>query len=904
MTKELILVDASGYVFRTHYALMHAGLTSPDGKSTHIIMGVVNMVDRLQKQYPEGSIVMVFDGKGKGLRVDWDPNYKANRPPTPPEIKEQIPPLQEIIKARGIPLLSDEKLEADDIIATLTKEAKSSYERIIIASGDKDLAQLVEGNKVVMLYDDKKNILFDTEGVKEKWMVPPELIPDYLSLIGDKVDNIPGVEKVGPKTAVSWLTEYSSLQGIIDKADEIGGKVGDNLREALPHLPLSLKLNTLISDGKLPMTLKQIQQQLENPQEDKNKLEKIYRKFGLHRLLSSVTEDKPVPKQVSKISIITTEEDWASLVEKLTKEKQISLFLVPGKEDDNPVISQIIGIAFSFGEKEHNYYIPCRHDYAGAPDQLELEKILQDLAPIFGDPKKKFIFYNSKFDAHLLLGHNTKPPANYGDTMLLSYIKNAAQRHDLATLSEMNLGHGVQSLENLVGKGRNKLGMNEVEVEKCAAYAVECAANCLEIYEQFSRELDKEKSLKRVYAEIEIPLIQSLLVMEQRGALLDTKLLASQSNKLEKEMLKLREQAYKIAGEEFNLSSPAQLKIILYDKMGYSTDRKTSGGQLSTAEDVLQDLVAKGEKFPEIILQYRGLSKLKNTYTDALPQLVNPKSGRVHTSFNQAVASTGRLSSANPNLQNIPIRDEEGRNVRAAFIPPKGMLIVSADYSQIELRIMAHLSSDKSLLQAFAQGQDVHRTTAAEIFNVPLDQVDSEQRRRAKIANFGLIYGMGPYGLARQLFISNKEAQEFVALYFSRYPGVKKYMDDTRENAGKHGWAETLSGRRVYLPHINSSNHAAKQAAIRAAINAPVQGSAADLIKLAMIKLQPQLKDGEAHMILQVHDELVFEIKEDLLEKYRKIICASMESVAPLNVKLSVPLEVDFGYGQNWKEAH
>ena len=907
MSGELILVDTSGYVFRTHYALMHVGLTSPDGKSSHIIMGVLNMLDRLQKQYPDASIVAVLDGKGKGVRAKWDSNYKANRPVTPPEIKEQLPPLKEVIKARGIPLLVEDEVEADDIIATLTEQAKPSYERIIIVSADKDLAQLVEDGKVVMLSDDKKNVLLDGAGVREKWNVPPELIPDYLSLIGDKVDNIPGVEKAGPKTATSWLEEYGSLQGVMDNADSITGKIGENLRAALPHLPLSLKMNTLMRDLKLPMELAEVQKQLKDPPVDTAKLAELYRQHGLKRLLESLgdaakrpttattTQDKPAGK------VILEEADWQALLAKLGKSDSFAMFPVPVSAEAEPVQNNILGLAFALARE--SAYLPCQHSYQGAPNQLKLAEVLKQLAPLFADPKKNIICHDVKLLGHLLLNNGINPPVKCDDTMLMSYISNSSRKHEIGALSEMLLQLSCQSLEDLRGKGKKKLQPEEVEVGALGTYACEMVSCCLELHKFFGKEFAKAKPAFAVYQELDLPLVPILLDMERRGALLDTKILAEQSKSLKSAMVKLQAKAYKLAGEEFNLSSPAQLKTILFDKMGLAAGKKTSGGQLSTSEDVLQDLVAAGEELPEVILEYRGISKLKNTYTDALP-LLTDANRRVHTSFNQAVASTGRLSSANPNLQNIPIRDEAGRKVRAAFIPPSGMVLASADYSQIELRIMAHLSGDKSLLAAFAAGQDVHQATAAEIFGVPLEDIDREQRRRAKIANFGLIYGMGPYGLARQLYISNKEAQKFVEVYFARYPGVKKYMDDTRDSASKSGWAETLSGRKVYLPHINSSNFAAKQAAMRAAINAPVQGSSADLIKLAMLKLAPQLKEGEANMILQVHDELVFEIREDLVDKYKPIICQAMEAVQPLNAMLKVPLLADFGVGANWKEAH
>ncbi|MCH9665831.1 MAG: DNA polymerase I [Gammaproteobacteria bacterium] len=909
--RTLILVDASGYVFRTHYALVNQGLTSPDGQATHIIMGVLNMLDRLQNQYADASIIMVFDGKGPGVRAEWASDYKENRPLTPQDIKSQIPPLQEIIRARGTPLAVEENTEADDIIATLVKQAKQddkskkSYQKIIVASGDKDLAQLVD-EQVSMLYDDKNNILWDIAGVTEKYGVPPRLIPDYLSLIGDKVDNIHGVDKVGPKTATAWLNEYDSLQGVMDNSDKIDGKVGENLRAALSYLPLSLKMNTLISDIPLSASLAE----LERKEPDTDKLMKLYTKFGLKKFIKGM-QDLDVPRPATTISskVIGGDnpEEWSKMLQLLQGQETFALSLI--LSDSDFMVAELVGIAFAV-QDDSGFYVPCGHDYAGATAQLKADDILQDLLPLLTAADKRKVGHNTKMIAHLLANKHQVSDKDCDamldssdDLMIISYINNSAEKHDLVSLSAKYLKQDKQDLEDLTGKGKSRIPLNLLDINKVGAYAAEEAALCFQLQKALSGQLQKENTLQQVYEKIDLPLVKLLRQAERQGALLDTKILAKQSKGLEAEMLKLQQKAFKLAGTEFNINSPSQLKEILYNKMGFSTKAKTSGGQASTAEHVLVEL-AKEHEFPGLILEYRSVSKLKNTYTDALPLLVNPDTKRLHTSFNQAVASTGRLSSVNPNLQNIPMRTEAGRNVRAAFTAPAGMVIAAADYSQVELRIMAQLSGDAALVEAFEAGQDVHAATAAEIFDIPLDKVDRDQRRRAKIINFGLIYGMGPFGLAKQLGISNKEGQDFVALYFLRYPGVLQYMEDVRATATKQGWAATLSGRRVYLPQINSDNFIAKQAAVRAAINAPVQGSAADLIKLAMIKLQPQLKQGEAHMILQVHDELVFEIREDLVDKYKKIIKQTMESATPLSGSMKVPLIADFSYGKNWKEAH
>ena len=891
---SLILVDASGYIFRAHHAMVHTGLSSPDGKPTHVIMGVLNMLERLRKQYPDGLLVTVFDCKGKGVRADWDANYKANRPPTPPELSEQIPPLLDIVKARGIPLVKEDNWEADDAIASLVREAKGKYSDIYVVTRDKDLAQLVD-DKVRIIADDEKGELWDSKAVVEKYGVAPLQIPDYLSLIGDKVDNIPGVDTVGPKTASKWISKFGSLQNIIDNAADIPGKVGENLRAAIPHLPLTLKMNTLIHDAKLKTPLSTLQQTAP----DTGKLQKMYIELGFHRYLSDLQAEDTTKKNYK---IILQQQEWDKLLSRLNKSSSFTFDLKTDGLDH--ISSKIVGFAFALKKKEA-FYVPCEHSYMGAPLQLKTADILRDIKPLFADKSKTIVGHNIKFDCHILANHGQEFPVCYDDSMLMSYAHNSSGRHNLTSLAATYMQYSKKTYDELAGKGKKQLTFDLIEIDAAGDYAADDANVCFCLHNILDQKLNEEKQGRAVYEKIERPLVNILLEMERHGALLDIEQLRQQSQKLAQGLAEIEKKVFKQADKKFNINSPAQLKTILFEEMGFTANKKTAGGQLSTSEEVLTDL-AKEHEFPRLILDYRTLSKLKNTYTDTLPLLARERTNRVHTSFHQAAASTGRLSSVNPNLQNIPIRIAEGRNIRSAFIAPPGMVIASADYSQIELRIMAHLSGDKSLLKAFEKGQDIHSATAAEVFGVKLEEVDQEQRRRSKMINFGLIYGMSAFGLAKQLLISNKEAQDFVNLYFERYPGVLQYMEDTRASAAKLGWTETLSGRRVYLPQINSSNFAAKQGAERAAINAPVQGSAADLIKLAMIKLQPQLKDsnGEATMILQVHDELLFEIKEDALDKYKKIVCDVMESVAPLDTKLKVQLKVDFGYGANWKVAH
>ena len=901
MDKRLILVDGSSHVFRAYYALQRTGFSSPSGKPTHVLYGVLNMMKALRKQHPDSTIIIVFDGKGKGIRAEWYPKYKAQRPPTPQDMKEQFPPLFEALRAEGIPLVQEGEWEADDIIGTLAQQAPSLYEQTYIATRDKDLAQLVS-DKVLILADEKENILWGPAEVKQKFGVAPQRIADYLALVGDAVDNIPGVEKVGPKTAAQLLEKYGSLEKLVENVAEVPGKVGENLLAATGNLALNKKLTTIITDvSPLPHLAS-----LKHTKPDKKKLEALYLEYGMRSFLKEMESG---PSSPTDYHLVLSAQEWQDLLRLLKKSACFSLELMTEK----PQQSALVGLAFSLSEKK-SYYVPCNHSFLEAPKQLEYKDIIADLLPLFADRKKTLVGHNLKHLFHIL-GNQEKEkewdklaaqlPQQWEDTMLLSYVVNstASQHHSLTDLCQLYLGKTKKSYEELVGKGKNKLSFDQVELEQARDHAAENADISLQLLRELTTEMKKEQKPRAVYAKIEKPLMLLLLRMERDGALLDSGKLRAQSRELEKEMEKTAQQVFSHSKNEFNLNSPAQLNKILYEEMGFEVTRKTAGGKPSTAEDVLQELAIQNE-FPRLILKYRGLSKLKNTYTDPLPQLINPQTGRVHTSFHQAGAATGRLASLHPNLQNIPIKTAAGRRIRQAFIAPPGSLIASADYSQIELRIMAHLSKDKTLLKAFENKQDIHRVTAAEVFGIKPEQVDDEKRRLAKTINFGLIYGMSAFGLARQLQIEQKTAQEFIIIYFERYPGVQDYMQKTRASAHKNGWVETLSGRRIYTRDINSSNHAARQAAERAAINAPVQGTAADIIKLAMLEVDRKLDHKRAKLILQVHDELLLEVDENYIKECEKLVRSCMTAVSPLQEKLQLPLDVDFGYGANWDQAH
>jgi len=908
MNEHLILVDGSSHIFRAYYALQQQAFSSPDGKPTSVLYGVLNMIKALSKQYPKSTIIIVFDGKGKGIRSQWYPQYKAQRPSMPEDMREQLPPLFDAIEALGIPLIQQDDWEADDLIGVLVKQASSLYKKTYIATRDKDLAQLVSA-KVSILADEKTNTLWGPAEVEEKFGVPPKLISDYLALIGDTVDNIIGVEKVGPKTAAQLLKQYGSLEKLLANLNKVSGKVGENLIAAKERLPLNKKLTTLISSISPLPDLALLKTKLP----DNDKLRALYLEYGLRSFLKEIpSHDSAAPKDYH---LITEKKQWQDLTKQLRKSKSFVFNLHSEKKEDRNAAP--VGFSFAMSASKA-YYVPFNHSYLDAPPQLTIEEILTDLKPLFAS--HTIISHGLKYSFHLLANQlqlekqsekqswqqlMNQLPSQWEDVRLMSYTLNstASNNHSLSDLSQTYLVTIKQDEQDLLGKGKKQMRFADLDLNKAKDFAGEESLLTFQLFDHLSDELKKEKDLIAVYEKIEKPLMPVLMHMEHTGALLNSKLLQQQSRQLEKSMKQIAEQIFSHSKKEFNINSPAQLGKVLYDEMGFTSSRKTKGGKYSTAESILQELAMQHE-FPRLILDYRSVSKLKNTYTDPLPQLVNPKTGRVHTSFDQAGAATGRLASLHPNLQNIPIRTAEGRRIRQAFIAPAGRLLASADYSQIELRIMAHLSKDRTLLDAFRRKQDIHRVTAAEVLGKDPAQVTDEERRQAKAINFGLIYGMSAFGLAQQLRIEQAAAQEFIKIYFNRYPGIQNYINQTRTLAHKKGWAETLSGRRVYTPDINSSNFVARQAAERAAINAPVQGTAADIIKLAMLKVSAALDHQRASLILQVHDELLLEVDEDYIDQCEKLVRDCMTQVAPLKEKLKVDLEVDFGYGANWDQAH
>ncbi len=912
-TKPLVLVDGSSYLFRAFYALP-ASLTSPDGMQTNAIHGVLNMLDRLRKDYQPDHMIVVFDAKGKTFRNDLYPEYKATRPPMPDELREQIEPLYEIVEAQGYPMIIMPGVEADDVIGTMA----CGYDGdVIISTGDKDMAQLV--NDRVSLINTMSNTFFDRQGVIDKYGVPPELIRDYLALIGDTSDNIPGVPKVGPKTAVKWLKQYGSLENIMAHADEFKGKVGEYLRESLTFLPLSYELVTIKCDLELDCSPEFVSF---NPPDTKKLLE-LYTRYGFRTRLSQLQQQhekeggEPLELAESNddtISIPAVPEIKEVDYQVILDEKQLDQWIADMK--NAPLVAldtettsldyieaKLVGFSFCI-TPGIAAYLPLAHDYVGVPEQLPFDKTLQKLKRFLENPEILKVGQNLKYDRSVLLNHDIKLKGIVHDTMLESYVLDSVSgRHDMDTLSEKHLGIKPISFEDIAGKGKKQLGFNQIELEKAAPYAAEDADITLRLHHFLWPQLKPRRKMAKLYKTIEIPILKVLSNIERNGVLVDAEMLAKQSVELSERMAELEQKIYDKAGQAFNLGSPKQIQEIFFseDKLNLPVIRKTPKGQPSTAEDVLQELALEHD-VPRWLLEHRGLSKLKSTYTDKLPEQISPTTGRVHTSYHQAITATGRLSSSNPNLQNIPVRNAEGRRIRQAFIAPKGFKILAADYSQIELRIMAHLSGDKGLLSAFSEGKDIHRATAAEIFDVPLDNVDKEQRRAAKAVNFGLIYGMSAFGLAKQLNVSRTEAAEYVKRYFMRYPGVQDYMEKTRQQAKQDGYVETLFGRRLYLPEINAKNGMRRAYAERTAINAPMQGSAADIIKNAMIAVNDWLRYGETQtkMIMQVHDELVFEVAEDEIEQVQKIITERMVNAAELNV----PLVVDSGIGDNWDEAH
>lgn len=912
-TKPLILVDGSSYLFRAFHAL--PPLTNSKGEATGAIHGVLNMLDKLRKDYDPEHMAVIFDASGKTFRDELYPAYKANRPPMPDELRQQIQPLLDMVKALGYPLLIVEGVEADDVIGTLSKEYAG---KVVISTSDKDMAQLVDER--VHLINTMSNTYMDRAGVIEKFGVPPERIRDYLTLVGDTVDNVPGVDKVGPKTAVKWLQEYDSLDNIIQHASEFGGKVGENLRAAIPHLPLSYQLVTIKCDVDLAIT----PEGLAFSAPDIEELRELYTRYEFRSRLAALDKLAVSPKQ-SMANTSTTPSSLplnlslpaaekitshyqtllkqADLDEWLERIKQAGEFAFDTETTSLSYMdAQVVGVSFALKAGEAAY-LPLAHDYLGAPVQLDREATLAQLKPLLEDENLAKIGQNLKYDRNVLLNHGISLNGIKQDTMLESYVLDStASRHDFDTLCEQHLQHTTIHFEDIAGKGKNQLTFNQIALEQATPYAAEDADYTLRLHQYFWPQLQALDGQRELYEQVEIPLVPVLSTMERTGVKVDALMLNKQSQELEKRMNELVVEAYQVAGQEFNLASPKQIQEIFFDKLGLPVLRKTPKGQPSTAEDVLEELADLGHELPALILEHRGLSKLKSTYTDRLPEQINARTGRVHTSYHQAVAATGRLSSTEPNLQNIPIRTAEGRRIRQAFIAEQGCKLLAADYSQIELRIMAHLSGDKSLLDAFANGLDVHRATAAEVFGMTLDTVMPEQRRAAKAINFGLIYGMSAFGLARQLNVDRREAQAYVDLYFARYPGVKAYMENTREQARAQGYVETLFGRRLFLPDIKSRNAATRQYAERTAINAPMQGTAADIIKKAMINVDAWLRSSQVRtkMIMQVHDELVFEVPVEELA----LVQPKINELMTQAVTLSVPLLVETGIGDNWDEAH
>ncbi len=891
---KLILVDGSSYLYRAFHALPK--LASSSGEPTGAVYGVINMIRRLLADYDPGYVAIVFDAKGKTFRHDMYPKYKATRPPMPDELRQQVPVLHELIRAMGLPVLTIDGVEADDVIATLASQAGAHGMDTIVSTGDKDLAQIV--NDHVSLVDTMRHAVYDRDAVEQKYGVPPERIVDYLALIGDASDNVPGVAKVGPKTARKWLRRYGSLDAIIKNADEVAGKVGANLRDSVDLLPLSRQLVTVKRDVKLDVD----PTDLRVDPADEEKLKELYARLEFQGWLAELggLSGGPRNDEIKRDYIVITDE--SALDAWLKRLVDAPLFAFDTETTSLDAVSaELVGVSFAVQPGEAAY-VPFGHDYTNAPQQLTRELVLAKLSALLEDPARSKVGQNLKYDHCVLAGYDIELRGIAFDTMLESYVLDSvANRHDMDTLALKHLGHKTVSFEEIAGKGKSQLTFNQIDIDEAAQYAAEDADITLRLHHALWPRLEAEPTLRDLFAKIEIPLVPVLSRIERRGVNIDSEMLAKQSDELKNRIATLEKQIHEAAGGPFNIASPKQIQEVLYDRLKLPVLRKTPKGQPSTAENVLQELAVDYD-LPQLILEYRALSKLKSTYTDKLPDMVNPKTGRVHTSYHQAVAATGRLSSADPNLQNIPVRTAEGRRIREAFVAEPGDVILSADYSQIELRIMAHLSQDPGLLQAFAAGADIHRATAAEVFGLPPQDVTDEQRRHAKAINFGLIYGMSAFGLARQLRIDRAAAQEYVELYFARYPGVKRFMDETRARAHERGYVETLFGRRLYLPEINAGNHARRQYAERTAINAPMQGTAADLIKMAMLVIDDWIReDSKAlRMIMQVHDELVFEVPVSELEHAGIAIAELMSGVA----QLTVPLEVDVGSGANWALAH
>jgi DNA polymerase I len=926
----LILVDGSSYLFRAYHTM---NFSTSKGQPTGAIYGVINMLKSLYKQYHPEQMAVVFDAKGKTFRNDMYPDYKANRPPMPDDLRSQIAPLHSIVKAMGFPLISIEGVEADDVIGTIAHHATQAGRETIISTGDKDMAQLV--NPHISLINTMSNQFLNEAGVVEKFGIPPSLIIDFLALMGDKSDNIPGVAGVGEKTALGLLQGIGGVDEIYKNLDKIADlpirgakKLAEKMQQYETEARLSYQLATIKLDVELPLSL----EELSIGETDNEALETLFGEYEFktwHKEIVAGKSALPQPKEgnsaqgqrsgdstdsssqledapqlQSNIShknyaTILSEQSLTEWLEKLSNATLIALDTET--TGLNIIAADLVGISFAVAPGEAAY-LPLRHNYPGAPQQLDLEWALAQLKPLLENPEIKKVGQNIKYDQSIFAAAGINLRGVEFDTMLESYMLNSvSNRHDMDTLAQKYLGHECIHFEDIAGKGKKQITFDQIELDIAAAYAAEDADVTLQLHQAIWTELEKDEGPKNVFQHLEMPLVNVLSKMEQRGVLIDSEFLKQKSNEFGQRIVELESKAHEIAGQPFNLGSPKQLQEILFEKQGLPVLKKTPKKQPSTAEEVLAQL-ALDYPLPKVIMEYRGLSKLKSTYSDKLPLMVQPRSGRVHTSYQQAVAATGRLSSSDPNLQNIPVKTPEGRSLREAFIAPKGYKIVAADYSQIELRIMAHLSQDESLLSAFKNNLDVHSATAAEVFGVDIDAVTSEQRRHAKAVNFGLIYGMSRFGLAKQLNIQNDEAGHYIDTYFARYPGVSQYMESTKQKAKELGYVETLFGRRLYLPQINASNGMLRQAAERTAINAPMQGSAADIIKIAMIEVQKWLENNspDCHMVMQVHDELVFEVAEEKLTEY----CEKIDLIMSSAVELSVPLDVDVGIGDNWEQAH
>lgn len=911
--KTFLIIDGSNFLFRAYHAL--PPLTTRSGRPTGAIRGVITMFQKLLDSFDPAYVAVTFDAKSKSFRSDIYADYKAHRPPMPDDLREQIAPLMDVVDLMGLPRLIIDGIEADDVIATLSIEAKEKGFNVIIASSDKDLAQLVDDQ--IKMYDGMKNVMLDREGVFEKHGVYPESIRDYLTLMGDKADNIPGVEGVGPKTAAKWLAEYQTLDGILANAEQIKGKVGERLRNSFEQIELSKQLTTLVMDAELPYKV----EELELREQNVEGLKELYAEFEFHSLLKQLVAGKadstfkpmlntmvsaprttewlmPRKPDCQDYRAITSLKDLDAYIARIPQTYRLSI----DTETDGLDFMQakLVGISLSIAAGE-GVYIPVQHDLLVAPEQLALQDVIARLKPVLENPEILKVGQNLKFDWHILQRYGITLNGIVDDTMLASYVWDATEKHNMDDLALKYLDHTTTPFEEIAGKGRAQKTFNEIPLETATHYAAEDADITLRLWQALKPRVDSISTLKSLYETIEMPLLTVLAKMEHDGILVNVPHLEAFSAELAERLTKLENEVYHLAGEEFNLSSPKQLGEILFGKLGLPVIKKTAKGQPSTNEEVLQEL-ALDFPLPKHIIEYRELAKLKSTYTDALVAEVDATTKRIHTSFNQALTSTGRLSSSKPNLQNIPVRTEEGRKIRQAFIAKDGYKMISADYSQIELRLMAHFSGDETLIAAFKNDLDIHRATASEVFHTPLEEVSGELRRSAKAINFGLIYGMGAFGLAKQLGIARAQAQDYIQRYFSRYPSILQFMEDAKEKARQLGYVETLLGRRLPLPDINSTNHMMKSGAERIAVNAPLQGTAADIIKLAMIEVDHQLaKSGlDAKMLLQVHDELILEVVEKDAEAAAQLLKNAMEKV----IELKVPLKVEVAIGNNWDEVH